>query len=265
MTGRWVLRLAAYAAVFFVATPIVAVIGSSVTATNYVAFPPQGFTLKWYAAAFENHEFHRAVVVSLIVAMATAALSTTLGLSVCFAMERYRFRGRDLINTLLLAPVTVPMIGLGVGMLFFMTAIGLIRTIPGLVLAHSVVSLPYAMRSLSSAIGGIDHDVERSASILGASPLIVLLRVTLPMIMPGLMAAVIFSFVHSFNNVTISLFITGVRNPTLPITLFHLTEKNVSPQLASIASIVLLSVTGMMVFMEMKFKLYSLTERGRTR
>lgn len=264
MRDGWVLRLVTYLVCLFVVIPVLVVVGASLTNSSFMSFPPAGLTVKWYGHAMLSMELQAALRISLLVAVVVAVVSTLLGLGVSYALERYRFSGKNLVSTLLMAPLTIPMIVLAVGMLFSMTAMGLIRTIPALIFGHLVVTIPYALRALSAAVAGVDLDVERSAAILGASPLVTLLRVTLPMIMPGIMAAMMFSFLISFNNVTIALFVAGPRTQTLPLALFVLSENSLSPDLAAMASIVLVVTAVLMIILEKKFGIYSVMERGRS-
>jgi putative spermidine/putrescine transport system permease protein len=261
---RWMLRGAAYAVAAFIIIPILVVIGSSLTTTRYVTFPPVGVSLEWYGAALSDPKITGALQVSLTIAAATALISTTLGLAASFALERSTFRGKSLITALLMAPLAVPAIVLALGMVFFMTTIGLIRTVQGLVLGHLVVALPYAIRALSTALVGVDSDLEQSAAILGASPLAILVKITLPLMRSGIVAALMFSFLASFNNVTISLFLVGLRTQTLPIAIFRLSEFSLLPSLSAIATVVMAMTAVTMFLMEKKFGIYTLLEKGRS-
>lgn len=263
MGGRWALRSAAYTVCVFVGIPIAVVIASSFGRTNYVMFPPAGVTLRWYQAALADAYIVSALRVSVTVAVAVAVIASCLGLGVSFALDRYRFPGRNVINAVIMAPLATPTIVLAIGMVFFMTVIGLIATVSGLIMAHLVVTLPFAVRALSAALAGVDRDTERSAAILGAGPLTVLLRVTLPMIRPGVVAALMFCFLVSFNNVTLSLFIAGPTTETFPVRLFQMSQNSLSPVFFSSASMIVGFTVVAMVVLEKRFSLYSALERGR--
>lgn len=255
------MRLIAYAVCLFVALPIIIVVISSITAASYVTFPPEGITLRWYSEVVADPRLMRSLRTSASVALITAALAAVCGLAASLALDRHRFKGKEAISTFLLAPVILPSIVLALGMIFFMTAIGLIRTIPGLVLSHLVVAMPYAIRALSASLGGLNRDVERSASILGAAPLVVLYKITLPLIKPGLIAALMFSFLASFNNVALSLFVAGPRTQTLPLEIFRMTQDVNTPNVAAIASLLMGFTTVVVLVLESKFGLYGLLER----
>lgn len=263
-TTRWVIRGLAYAVAAFVVLPILVVVGSSLTAAGYVTFPPVGLSLKWYRDVLGDAQILTSLRFSLTLAVTAALVSTTLGLAASFALERGALHGKSLIAALLMAPLAVPAIVLALGMVFFMTTVGLIRTFRGLVLGHLVVTLPYATRALSTSLVGVDRNLEQSAAILGASPLAVLLNVTLPLMRSGIIAALMFSFLASFNNVTVSLFLVGARTQTLPITIFRLSEYSLSASLSAIASLVMALTVGLVLLLEKRFGIYSLLERGRS-
>ncbi|OFV83015.1 MAG: hypothetical protein A2W26_11340 [Acidobacteria bacterium RBG_16_64_8] len=262
--GGGVLRVVTYLVGLFIALPILVVVASSFTAANYMTFPPEGFTLKWYGLILGDPRLRHAVRISFTTAAITAALAVALGIGVSLALERYRFRGRNVLSGFVMAPLTVPSIVLALGMIFFMTAVGLIRTMQGLVLSHLVVAMPYAVRALSASIAGVNRDIERSAAVLGAPPLVVLLRVTLPLMRPGIMAALAFSFLASFNNVTISLFVAGPRTQTLPLEMFKMAQEVLSPSLSAIASSVMGFSTLVMLVLEKRFGIYGVLERQRS-
>jgi putative spermidine/putrescine transport system permease protein len=263
MRNRWVLRGLAYMVCVFVGLPIAVVIASSFGRTDYVMFPPAGATLKWYQAALSDPYLVAALRVSVTIAASVALMASGLGFAVSFALDRYRFPGRNALNAVIMAPLATPTIVLAIGLVFFMTVVGLIATITGLILSHLVVTLPFAVRALSAALGGVDRDTERSAAILGAGPLTVLRRVTLPMIRPGVVASLMFCFLASFNNVTLSLFIAGPTTQTFPVRLFQVSQNSLSPVFFSAASLIVACTVLAMVLLEKRFSLYSALERGR--
>jgi putative spermidine/putrescine transport system permease protein len=162
-----------------------------------------------------------------------------------------------------MAPLALPTIVLALGMLFFMSVIGLVGSASGLVMGHLVVALPYAVRALSASMGGVNRDIERSAAVLGAPPAVVAWKVTLPLMRPGVIAAFIFAFLISFNNVSISLFIAGPTTQTLPLTIFRLAQDVQTPTLAALAALVMWLTTVVVVLLEKSVGLYGMLERQR--
>lgn len=256
-------RVTSYVVVGFIVIPLLVVMLAALTTTSYIAVPPQGITGRWFIDALTNDDFRDGAIVSFIVAAITAMLTTALALSFVWAVERYRFPGRNVVTTLSLAPLTVPIIVLAIGLLFVMTEVGVAGTITGLVIGHTVISFPYAVRAIASSIAGLDQDVERAASILGASPVRVLMRVSLPLIAPGLTAAALFAFLVSYNNVTISIFLAGPTTQTLPLVIFNETYTSVSPSLAAMATLLVAATVALVAVLDRKLGVYSALSRGR--
>lgn len=256
-------RLVAYAIAVFIAMPIMIVLASSLTAANYVTFPPQGLTLRWYGEVLQDVQVMRALRVSTVVAAVTSVLAVSLGIGVSLALERYRFPGRNFISSFVMAPLMLPTIVLALGLVFFMSANGLVGSIQGLVLGHLVVAMPYAIRALSASLAAVNPDMERSASLLGASPRIVLLKITLPLMRPGVIAGLMFALLTSFNNVSISLFIAGPTTQTLPLAIFRMSQDVQTPTLAALAALVMCLTTGAVLVLEKAVGLYGVLERQR--
>jgi len=256
--GKWALRIFSYLVLLFILSPVITIFVSSLNNANFISFPPQNITFKWYVEVFQNSNLIQSLGTSIYIGIVTAILSIILALSVSLALEKNNFPGKNIINSLLFAPITLPMVVLGIGLLFFLTSIGLVRTNTGLILSHTVVALPYAMRSLASSIKGIDADVERSAAILGAKPFKILYKVTVPMILPGVIAGGMFSFLISFNNITLSIFLVGPKTNTFPVVLYHLTENVLSPIIAAAATISIALSAIIVIILEKRFSVYSM-------
>lgn len=234
---RRVLALFVYLVIAFLLGPIVVLIGSALTATEYIVFPPQGLSLRWFEAAAGNAEFIEAFWISLGMACVNAVLSTGLGMLGALAIARYRFRGRDIVTTFLLSPLMVPAIVLGVALLQFLAGLGLLGTPVAVLTGHLLITIPYAVRLIAVSLGGFDWNLQRAAVGLGATPTYAFRRIVLPLIRPGLIGAATFSFILSFDEVTISLFTTGPRFNTLPVMVFRWAEYSYDPIIAAASSI----------------------------
>ncbi|HCG02709.1 MAG TPA: ABC transporter permease [Chloroflexi bacterium] len=221
--------------------PTAIVVTTSFSTTRFISFPPVGFSLDWYRVLLEDVDFQRAFVVSVEVAALAALTATVLAIGAALALERFQFPGHAAVSAALLGPLMVPGVALAIGMLFFLTAIGLIDGLLGLVIAHSVVVFPFALRVLLSAMAGVREEFERCAAVLGASPLMVLRRVTLPLMAPGLAAAALLSSIISFNNFSITVFIAGPTTQTLPLVIFARTQFTATPELSAAATVLLLA------------------------
>jgi len=236
--------------VAFLLSPIVVTVGAAFTASDYVAFPPQGLSLKWFRAAFANPEFVSGFWASLLLAALNALLATTLGMLAAFGLARYRFPGRDAVMTFLLSPLMLPAIVLGVAMLQFLAAVGLLGTLPGVLLGHLLITVPYAIRLVGVSLTGFEWDLNRAALGLGARPARALWEVVLPVIRPGLAAAATFAFIMSFDEVTISLFTTGPQFNTLPAIVFRWVEYSYEPVIAAVSALTILIAMASVVVIE---------------
>ncbi len=215
--------------------PILVVVLTSLNPSPYLRLPPQGVSLRWYAAAL-TPEWLEPFRISLVLAVITAAVATLLGLPAAFGLVRHRFPGRDLFNALLLSPLSLPAIVTGVAILQFLSLAGL-RGLLGfnaLVLGHAALTVPYAIRTIAISLHGFDRSVEQAAMNLGATPWRTFRYVTLPIIKPGVFAGMVFAFIVSFNNVPISLFLVRPGMITLPIRILNYLEFRFDPSLAAV-------------------------------
>jgi putative spermidine/putrescine transport system permease protein len=227
------------AVLVFLALPILVVIPSALSAGSTLSFPPQGLSLRWFANVADKPEFLRALGVSAAVALLSTALSLALGTLASIGLVRHRFPGRDLLQLAFVAPLIFPAIVYGVAMLMVLSPLRLTRTGLGLVLAHVVITLPYVVRTVSATLHGVDRRLEESAAILGAGPWRTFGHVTLPLIRPGLIAGATFSLIVSFDEFTVSLFLTGPGLMTLPLEIYHYTEFTIDPTIAAISTVLI--------------------------
>ncbi len=231
----------------FLALPILVVIPSAFSANVSLTFPPQGFSLKWFKNILDHPEFLRSFYVSVGLALLSTAASLVIGTLVAFALVRHDFRGREAINLVFLMPLIFPAIVYGVAMILFLGPLKLTRTMLGLSMAHVVVTLPYVVRTVAATLHGIDRAFEESAQILGANPWRTFWHVTLPLLRPGLIAGATFSLIISFDEFTVSLFLTGPDLMTLPLQIYYYTEFTIDPTIAAISS-VLIGLTALTVW-----------------
>jgi putative spermidine/putrescine transport system permease protein len=223
----------------FLALPILVVIPAAFGPAVTLAFPPAGLSLKWFRNVAAHPEFLRAFYVSLGVAVVATALSLTLGTAAAVGLVRHRFPGRDLLQLAFVAPLVFPAIVYGVAMLMVLNPLRLTRTVLGLVLAHAVITLPYVVRTVGATLLEVDRRLEESAQILGATPWRTFWHVTLPLIRPGLIAGATFSLIISFDEFTVSLFLTGPGLMTLPLEIYHYTEYTIDPTIAAISTVLI--------------------------
>jgi putative spermidine/putrescine transport system permease protein len=218
--GLFLLKVIVGIALCLVIGPIVVVLVVSFSAGTSISFPPPGFSLRWFAAFFSMEEMRNAFILSVVLAFAAACGSTLLGLLGAIYVTRTRNAFSGLMQALMIAPLVFPAIILGLALLLIYRTIHMPVTL-GLFVAHIVVCLPYAFRAVLTSLQSFDTTLEEAGQSLGASPLKAFLRVTLPIIWPGVLAGWLFAFVVSFGELNAALFLTGPGVVTLPIEIFN--------------------------------------------
>lgn len=249
--GRAALGLLVALISVFVLAPILVVLVASVSTTPYLTFPPAGFTTRWFTDIVELRDYISAFRFSLTVALMATALSLGLGLWVALCMARYDFPGKSGLMAFFLSPIIVPELALALGLLQYFSQIGLLKGMVPTLLAHSVICAPYVIRTLFASAIRLDRNLEDSALSLGAPPWRVLRDITLPLLRPGLLSGGIMAFVISFDNVTLSLFLSAPGATTLPALLFNqAAESGLSTTLAAVCAMLVLFMLALMLVVE---------------
>jgi putative spermidine/putrescine transport system permease protein len=220
--------------------PVLIVVIESFTASDYVVFPPQGFSLKWYAEASRRDEFLQSALLSLIVAVIASVIATVLGTLVALALVRYRFLGRRVLQSLFMAPLSVPGIIFGLALLQFLASQGVARDTSAIIVGHVIIALPFAIRFVTVALIGMVPNVELAAQSLGADAWTVFRRVTLPLIRPGVVASLVFAFILSFDDVAVALFLATPGTTTLPVRIYVYIDQSYDPLITAVSAIVVL-------------------------
>jgi putative spermidine/putrescine transport system permease protein len=243
MTRRYGLGGFAALVCLFAVAPVIVVVLESFTSTNYIVFPPPGFSLKWYAAILNRPEFIESARVSFIVAGSAAIISTTLGAMAAIALTRYDFVGVNIVRALFLAPLSLPGLIFGLALIQFLAGLAIARDLTTLTVAHIIITVPFCIRFVSVALLTIGADIELAAQSLGAGPWRTFWYTTFPLIRSGILASVIFSFIISFDEVAATLFLASPKAMTLPVRIFVYIDQDYDPLVTSISS--------MLVFMAM--------------
>ncbi len=244
--ATWLHRVFVVLMYGFMLCPIILVVWLSFFKDAILYFPPSGYTLSWYVRAWDNPAFANGFVFSLQVALLAAVVGVAMGVLAAVGIARYRFLGSKGVNTLLLSPLLIPGIVAGVGIyLFYLRAENaldqdIVGTFGGLVIAHICLTIPWTVRLVMAGMEGLDGSIEEAARNLGASAPVAFMRVTLPMLRPSIVAAALFSFVVSFENLELSLSLAGPGRTTLPIAIMQYLEFNLDPTIASVASVQIL-------------------------
>jgi putative spermidine/putrescine transport system permease protein len=230
----------------FLLAPILVTAIMSFSNDAVLSYPPSRWGGRWYLEVLGNSDFRKAFRVSIVIALAVMTLCLLAGLPAAYAIARYRFRGRNTLFALFTAPLLLPSIVLGVGILLVFVRMHLTGTYVGLILGHLVVAFPFVLRILTTSFAGLPPDLEDAASTLGAPPWKVVHRVTLPLMVPGLIASMALAFLVSFDEVVISLFLVGPTLRTLPVEVFSYVNYRVDPQIAAL-SVILIVVSVLIV------------------
>ncbi|OGL16531.1 MAG: hypothetical protein A3F92_08750 [Candidatus Rokubacteria bacterium RIFCSPLOWO2_12_FULL_71_22] len=230
-------RLVVLALVLFMTLPTLVVVVASVNSTAILSFPPQGLSLRWYENALTYPQFRRAAVNSLVVTAASAALALPIGTAAALALVRYPVRLRGLWNTALLSPLVIPGVAAGLGLLILAARLGLLANRGVLIAAHVVLVLPFVIRSVMVSVANLDPLLERAAASLGARPRRVFRRVTLPLLRPGLFAALLFAVIVSANEFVVSLFVSTRVTEILPVAMFTYVVNYTDPTMAALSTL----------------------------
>ena len=241
--------------VAFMLAPILVVCFVAFTPEGYLSFPTDNWSLRWFYAIARYPEFVSAFWRSLWLGALSSAIAVGVSVPAALAIARYRFPGREVFSALFMSPLMIPHIVLGVAFLRFFTQIGLGGTFTGLVLAHIVIVLPFALRlTLASAIG-LDRSIEHAAVSLGASEWTVLRRITLPLVAPGLISGWALAFINSFDEVTMTVFVSAPGTVTLPVQMFLYIQDNIDPLVTSVSACVIAITVAALVALDRAYGL----------
>ena len=252
--GRIGLLAAAAVGYAVILTPLLFVCWLSFFSNEIITFPPQGYTLRWFAHIFDQNNFVSGFLTSLQVGIAAMIGGLLLGIPASLALARRKFAGREALNTLLVLPLVVPGIVAGTAIYVFQieieiaTGLPLLGSLVGLVFAHIMITIPWTVRLLTASLAGFDRAIEEAALNLGATPVHAFLKVTLPVIKPGIVAAALFSFIISFGNLEMTLFLIAPGQTTLPIAILQYLQWRIDPTIAAVSLLqILLIGAGMLV------------------
>ena len=241
-------RVVVAALLAFMTLPTLVVIVASVNPTEMLAFPPHGVSFRWYEHALTYPQFRRAAVNSLIVTALSAAIALPIGTAAALALVRHPLRARGVWTSILLSPLVVPGVAAGLGLLILAARFGLLASHAVLIAAHVILVLPFVVRSVMVSVANLDPMLERAAASLGASPARVFLRVTLPLLRPGLFAALLFALIVSVNEFVVSLFVSTRVTEILPVAMFTYVVNYTDPTMAALSTL-FIGATFVVVFL----------------
>ena len=236
---------------FFLLAPIFVVVPMSFSAGEYLEFPPQEWSLRWYHQYFESPDWRLATWISLRAAVLTMLVATPLGVAAAYGLHVSSSRYARLVQLVLITPLIVPIIILAVGIFYLYVQLGLVNTTVGLVLAHSILAIPFVVITASAGFAGFDMNQEKVARSLGASRFAAFRTVTLPQIRPSVIAGALFAFIVSLDEVVIALFISSGPKSTLTRRMFTGLRDEVDPTIAAISSILIIASVALLVIAQL--------------
>lgn len=233
----------------FMAAPIIIVMINAFNASSYNAWPPPDLTLDWFRAALVHPPFQAGLWRSLFTAIIATAIVVGLGIPAAYAISRRRFRGRELLRSILLAPLVVPRVVLGFGLflLYVTTRSQLFGTLPGIAIAHVILTVPFVVVIFLGALEEVDPALEEAARDLGAGPVEAFARATLPQMRVALLSASFFTFITSFDEVETTLFLVRPAVKTLPVEMYHYLEYQQDPMIAAVSTLLVLASLALIV------------------
>jgi putative spermidine/putrescine transport system permease protein len=248
--GRAIQWAAGLLILAFLTVPAFFIVPVSFTTESFIEWPPKGFTLKWYGIYLGSRQWVGATLRSLGVGLAAATLAMALGAPAAFVLARQSLRAKTAALAFILSPLIIPRMIIAVALFYLYARVGLIGTPLGLVLGHTVLAIPYVIVTVMAVLKNYDERLDQAAWSLGASRLRTLWHVTVPLIRAGLIAAFLFAFITSFDELTIALFVTGGLATTLPKQMWDEALFKVTPTLAAVSALLLVFVTVMIVLAE---------------
>lgn len=232
--------LALAAVLLFLLGPFVVIALAGLSAGETLAFPPQGLSLRWVVAVLGMDSFRASFYLSMQLALGATALALLLGVPAAYALSRYALPGREALRTVLIAPLIVPGIIVGLALLNHMVLLYNLPVLTSLLVGHTALLVPYAVRVVGASLANLRTDIDDAAVTLGATRLQAFTKVVLPNIRGGVAAAAVLAFITSFNQVPVSLFLTGPGISTLPIEMMSYMETSYDPSIAALSTLLVL-------------------------
>ena len=251
----------AFAYLAFLYLPVLVLPVFSFNDSQFIAFPLSGFTTRWYAGLAADTAMQHALGNSLKVGLVTSLLSTLLGLTAAKAVTHYRLRGTGPALAFISLPLFIPDIVLGISLVLLLGAVGLPLSLAAVVMGHLLVCVPFALTVLIAFFEGFDKNLQEASADLGEDGWMTFWRVTFPLMLPGITASLLLTFITSFDELLVSLFLSGTTAVTLPRRMWEQIRFDIDPTLASVSTLLITITTSLMVGAEL---LRRRSERLRT-
>jgi len=235
--GKMLLQLFAGLMFVYLIVPSIMALPMSFTDTRYLVFPPEGFTLKWYKEVLTSERWTLPIIFSLKIATITTLVSLVIGIMASLALVRGALPGKNILHLFFISPILVPVIITAFAVYEIFAKLHLIGTLTGMVLAHTILCVPYVILIITANLYRFDITLEMAARNIGANPFQTLIHITLPMIKPGMLTAGIFCFITSLDDLILAMFLVGTKNITLPIRIFSQLKFRIDPGVAVASTI----------------------------
>jgi len=231
--------------------PILSIIPLSFNSGELLSYPMSGFSMRWYEEFFGSERWGGAIKNSLIIGLSSMVFATILGTMAAVGINRANFPGKQLLIALLISPMMIPLIITALSLYLFFARFGLNSSYVGIILAHTILGMPFVLITVSATLQGFDYNLMRAGSNLGASPLRVFFKITLPNIAPGVFSGALFAFATSLDEVVVVMFIAGPSHRTIPLQMFSGIRENLSPIFLAAATILILFAALLMLTLEL--------------
>ncbi len=255
---RLVFGLLSVLVLTIIVLPLVVTVFTAFNAGTVTAFPPQGWSLRWFRNVVAQPELMAGLRLSVLLALASSAVSIVCGTMAAVALSRLEFRGRELIDSVLMSPLIVPQVIVGLSFLVFFVRVDGVPHFSRLLLMHSLLTIPYAARVVRASLARVNPRLEEAAVGLGATPVGSFLKVTVPQIRSGLFVAVFFCFVVSFDNFTATAFL-GADGATLPVALYQYIDSQLDPTVSAVAALMMLGTTAFVLLADRAVGIHRIT------
>lgn len=233
--GKFIFSLVTFMIIFALIFPILVLIVVSFNPKGFL-LPPSGLTFRWYHQALTYKDFISGMYVSFVIALVSSGIATVLGVLISLSLVRYRFKGRNLLNIFFMSPLTVPAAIMGLGIYIFLAKLGMAKGVFPLIIGHMILIMPFPIMAISASLRNFDRSLEEAAMNVGAGPLRTFFSITLPIIKTGILAGVIISFINSWNNFALSIFLSTPRWIPLPMQLYSYIKFEYDPSGAALSA-----------------------------
>ncbi len=235
----------------FLVLPVLIVLPLSFNSEPYFNYPMPGFSWRWYQNIVENEMWMVSAKNSIIVGLASTALAVTLGTLAALGLSKPSLPLKKLIVGILISPMIVPLVITGVGMYIFYAKYNLTGNLPGIIIAHTVIGTPFVLISVTAALAGFNLNIARAGQSLGATPTYVFFKITMPLIMPGIIYGGLLAFTSSLDELVVVMFLAGVEERTIPMQMWTGLREQLSPSVLAAATILVILLVGLLLAAEL--------------